>query len=169
MLQPDLVRRLILEARSLGYKIKLDTNGMFPDRLQKLLDDPAARPDYVALDVKTSPARYKELATMTNAGGDNRSQAKEAAQKIVDSIKIVSSLPAEAREFRTVLYPPLVARAEIEEIAALLPKDASWFFANFLNGHCLSAAAENVPPYSDDETKALVDLARATISGASLR
>ena len=180
LLQPELVRRLILEARSLGYKIKLDTNGMFPDRLQKLLDAPAARPDYVALDVKTSPARYGELQvqdkrivgsspTMTNAGGDNRSQAKEAAQKIVDSIKIVSSLEAEAREFRTVLYPPLVARAEIEEIAALLPKDASWFFANFLNGHCLSAAAENVAPYSDEDTKALVDLARATIPDAILR
>ncbi|MBR5097390.1 MAG: radical SAM protein, partial [Treponema sp.] len=59
---PDVVRDLILEARSLGYKIKLDTNGSFPDRLQQLLDDPAARPDYIALDVKTSPARYKDFS-----------------------------------------------------------------------------------------------------------
>lgn len=171
--QPDLVRRLILEARALGYKIKLDTNGMFPDRLQKLLDDSAARPDYIALDVKTSPARYKEL----QAGG-NAPQAQNAAaslafetfsEKIIRSIKIISSLAADAREFRTVLYPPLVARAEIEEIAALLPADASWYFAKFQNNHCLCAAAENVAPYTDEEEAALVDLARSKISGAELR
>ncbi len=168
---PDAVRDLIMQARSLGYKIKLDTNGTFPDRLQKLLDDSAARPDYIALDVKTSPARYQELSQARVP--QETSQAQEAAatpaQKIIDSIKIVSSLAADAREFRTVLFPPLVARAEIEQIAALLPKDASWFFARFMNGHCLSAAAQNVAPYSDDETKALVDLARATIPGAIIR
>ena len=156
--QPELVRRLVLEARSLGYKIKLDTNGIFPDRLQKLLDDKACAPDYIALDVKTSPARYKEL------------QAQDAAaEKIIRSIKIVSALPAEEREFRTVLYPPLVGRAEIEEIAALLPADARWYFARFQNSHCLREAAEKVAPYSDEETKALVSLAQKTISGAELR
>lgn len=156
--QPELVRRLLLEARSLGYKIKLDTNGIFPDRLQKLLDDPAARPDYIALDVKTSPARYKEL------------QAQDAAaEKIIRSIKIVSGLPAEEREFRTVLYPPLVGRAEIEEIAALLPADARWYFARFQNSHCLREAAEKVQPYTDAEEAALVDLARTTIPGTILR
>ncbi len=156
--QPELVRRLVLEARSLGYKIKLDTNGIFPDRLQKLLDDPAVRPDYIALDVKTSPARYKEL------------QAQDAAaEKVIRSIKIVSALPAEEREFRTVLYPPLVGRAEIEEIAALLPADARWYFARFQNSHCLREAAEKVQPYTDAEEAALVDLARSKISAAELR
>lgn len=156
--QPELVRRLVLEARSLGYKIKLDTNGIFPDRLQKLLDDKACAPDYIALDVKTSPARYKEL------------QAQDAAaEKIIRSIKIVSALPAEEREFRTVLYPPLVGRAEIEKIAALLPADARWYFARFQNSHCLREAAEKVQPYTDAEEAALVDLARTTIPGAILR
>lgn len=156
--QPELVRRLVLEARSLGYKIKLDTNGIFPDRLQKLLDDKACAPDYIALDIKTSPARYKEL------------QAQDAAaEKIIRSIKIVSALPAEEREFRTVLYPPLVGRAEIEEIAALLPADARWYFARFQNSHCLREAAEKVQPYTDAEEAALVDLARSKISAAELR
>ena len=156
--QPDIVRGLILEARSLGYKIKLDTNGSFPDRLQELLSDPACAPDYVALDVKTAPARYSEL------------QAQDAAaQKIIESIKIVSAMPADAREFRTVLYPPLVGQADIKEIASLLPKDARWFFAHFLNGHCLSAAAQNVQPYTEEKEAALLELARSFIPGAELR
>lgn len=167
-MQPQVVQSLILEARSLGYKIKLDTNGMFPDRLQELLDTPAARPDYIALDVKTSPARYKELQAQDAANQDCL-QDHNAGQKIVDSIKILSSLSADAREFRTVLYPPLVGRAEIEQIAALLPRDARWYFARFLNGRCLSQAAEKAAPYNDAETAELVELAQANINGAELR
>ena len=176
--QPELVRQLIVEARALGYKIKLDTNGMFPDRLQELLSDPACAPDYIALDVKTSPARCKELSqaqekTTKDVRGkpehDTLQAQDAAAEKIVRSINIVSALPADAREFRTVLYPPLVGRAEIKEIAALLPKDARWFFARFQNNHCLSAAAEKVAPYTDAEEAALVDLARSIIAGAELR
>lgn len=194
--QPDAVRGLILEARSLGYKIKLDTNGAFPDRLQELLSDPACAPDYVALDVKTAPERYKELQAQDAAAG-KALQAKEvatvkafqdlnaapagslafkasqaqnaAAEKIIESIKIVSALPADAREFRTVLYPPLVSESEINKIASLLPKDARWYFAHFLNGHCLSAAAEKVQPYTEEKEAALLELARSFIPGAELR
>ncbi len=172
--QPDAVRGLILEARSLGYKIKLDTNGAFPDRLQELLSDPACAPDYVALDVKTAPARYSELLVQNaatvkafqdlNAGGQNL-----AAQKIIESIKIVSAMPADAREFRTVLYPPLVGQADIKEIASLLPKDARWFFARFLNGRCLNPKAEKIVPYDEKTEAGLVELARAKIPGAIIR
>ena len=178
LLHPDTVRQLILQARSLGYKIKLDTNGMFPDRLQELLDNPAARPDYIALDVKTSPVRYGELSAKDvrvkpehdSSSAHVIAQLDRAiSQKIIDSIKIVSALPADAREFRTVLYPPLVGRAQVQEIAALLPNDARWYFANFMNGHCLSAAAEKVAPYNDAETAELVELAQANINGAELR
>lgn len=174
LLNPDIVQSLILEARSLGYKIKLDTNGMFPDRLQELLSNPACAPDYVALDVKTAPERYSELqaqdaATIKafqdlNAGGQNL-----AAQKIVESIKIVSALPAAAREFRTVLYPPLVGEKEIKEIAKLLPKDARWYFAHFLNGRCLNPEAEKIVPYDEKTEAGLVELAQAKIPGAIIR
>ena len=169
MLHPDTVRQLILQARSLGYKIKLDTNGMFPDRLQELLSDKTCAPDYIALDVKTSPARYGELSQAQEAAAAQLSAFDSSSKKIIQSIKIISALPTNAREFRTVFYPPLVGRAEIEEIASILPKDARWFFAHFQNGHCLSDAAEKVQPYTEDQEAALVDLARATIPGAILR
>ena len=139
----------------------------------------------VALDVKTAPERYSELQAQDAGGHDcsqdlnaaaaaslafNALQAQDAAaQKIVESIKIVSAMPSAAREFRTVLYPPLVGEKEIKEIAKLLPKDARWFFAHFLNGRCLSAAAEKVQPYTEEKEAALVELARSFIPGAELR
>ncbi len=48
------------EVRSLGYKIKLDTNGSFPDRLMEIVD--AGLVDRVAMDIKNSPALYGATA-----------------------------------------------------------------------------------------------------------
>ncbi len=51
---PELLRRV----RELGYGVKLDTNGTRPEALARILDEGLA--DYVAMDVKNSPARYAE-------------------------------------------------------------------------------------------------------------
>ena len=42
--------------RALGYRIKLDTNGSFPDRLKELVE--AGLVDRVAMDIKNAPALY---------------------------------------------------------------------------------------------------------------
>ena len=55
LLQPELPA-LLRAIRALGYRIKLDTNGSHPERLQAVLDKGLA--DYVAMDVKNSPERY---------------------------------------------------------------------------------------------------------------
>ena len=44
------------EIRSLGYKIKLDTNGCFPKRLEQIIS--AGLADYVAMDIKNAPEKY---------------------------------------------------------------------------------------------------------------
>ncbi len=54
-LQPKL-SEFLANVRELGYQIKLDTNGGKPDVLKTLLD--AHLLDYVAMDLKTSPAEY---------------------------------------------------------------------------------------------------------------
>ena len=46
--------------KALGYVIKLDTNGAFPERLEAVVC--AGLADYVAMDIKNSPARYAETA-----------------------------------------------------------------------------------------------------------
>lgn len=52
----DFLRRV----KDLGYSVKLDTNGAFPDRLRVLID--AGLVDYVAMDIKNSRERYAETA-----------------------------------------------------------------------------------------------------------
>lgn len=46
------------KVKDLGYKIKLDTNGSFPDRLIELCK--AGLVDRVAMDIKNSPALYEK-------------------------------------------------------------------------------------------------------------
>lgn len=50
----DLCRRI----KTLGYAVKLDTNGSFPDRMAALYEKRLI--DYVALDVKNDPLHYPE-------------------------------------------------------------------------------------------------------------
>ena len=49
---PDFLRRV----RALGYRIKLDTNGTFPDRLRAVVEEGLV--DRVAMDVKNAPLLY---------------------------------------------------------------------------------------------------------------
>ena len=59
LLRPDLPQ-LLEKIKALGYVIKLDTNGAFPERLETVVC--AGLADYVAMDIKNSPARYAETA-----------------------------------------------------------------------------------------------------------
>lgn len=59
LLRPDL-GDLLAAIKELGYPIKLDTNGTHPDALRQLAERELV--DYVAMDVKNSPARYAETA-----------------------------------------------------------------------------------------------------------
>ena len=57
LLRPDLPQ-LLEKIKALGYVIKLDTNGAFPEQLEAVVR--AGLADYVAMDVKNSPARYAQ-------------------------------------------------------------------------------------------------------------
>ena len=62
-LQKDL-KEFLAKVKALGYLVKLDTNGGRPEALKELVE--AAVVDYVAMDIKNSPARYGETAGVPN-------------------------------------------------------------------------------------------------------
>jgi pyruvate formate lyase activating enzyme len=49
------------EIKRMGYLIKIDTNGSFPDRLMELINEGLV--DYIAMDIKGSRERYKEVVS----------------------------------------------------------------------------------------------------------
>ena len=158
---------IIRKARELGYLIKLDTNGTLPDELEAFLDNPQLRPDFIAMDIKTTPSRYATLICGEKSPYYGKSDFFEKALK--ESAEIVATYPTDCREWRTVLVPGLVTKDDITEIAKLLPADASWQFAQFMNKNCLDPSYNDIYPYTDQEAVELIDYAKTLITGANLR
>ena len=158
---------IIRKARELGYQIKLDTNGTLPDELEAFLDNPELRPDFIAMDIKTSPDRYASLIcpSFSNYHGNT----EHFVNVLTRSAKLVASYPSDKREWRTVLVPPLVQKSDIDAMAAVLPKDASWQFAQFMNQNCIDPSYNEIYPYTDTEAADLIEYAKKIIPGANLR
>ena len=98
----DGVIELALAAKELGYQVKVDTNGSFPERLQKILDEKIA--DYVAMDIKSSPERYEVVCGNVNM--------LDAVRRSVELLKN-SAVPF---EFRTTVTGNL---HKVEDFAAI--------------------------------------------------
>ena len=91
----------------MGFAVKLDTNGCYPDRLKEILDRGLV--DYVAMDIKNSPARYGETVGL----------AKVNMAPMEESIRFLLS-GAVAYEFRTTVVAQLHDDASIEEMGQWL-------------------------------------------------
>ena len=99
---PDFCARV----KRLGYPVKLDTNGSRPQMLTRLIREGLV--DYVAMDVKTDPARYEGCVA-----GRCDSSALLAGMRVI----MASGLD---HEFRTTCVKPLVTPGTVERIARLI-------------------------------------------------
>ena len=155
---------LILKAKSLGLSVKVDTNGVLPERLAQLIEDESLRPDMMALDVKTAPKKYHLLAPLGSG--------KDLGAAVAASIGILAKAASEALlavEYRTVLVPGLVDEGDVLEIAHLLPKGAAWRLAPFVPGNCLNPAWNKNEPYTQAQMERIVEAAIKIAPGAELR
>ena len=157
------LNEIIITAKSLGYKIKLDTNGTLPEKLFSLIEQKETCPDYIALDVKTSPQKYGKLLSIS------KKDSSELEQKILTSINILKDFPKEKREFRTPLVPYIIEENDIKKISTILPKDAKWYFASFLNKNCLNPSFNSILPFSKEEEEKLLAIAKKNIPDSHLR
>jgi pyruvate formate lyase activating enzyme len=111
LIEPGLAD-FIGQVKALGYKIKLDTNGSFPERLKPLLDQKLV--DYVALDIKTSRKKYHEI---TGLAGSH--------EKVEASVRLLLSSGVEC-EFRTTVFSHLDEN-DFHEIASWLGKGQNYY------------------------------------------
>lgn len=158
---------IIEKIKQLNLALKIDTNGLFPEKLKEVLLNKDLSPQMVALDVKTSPKRYIELMDVNVKNGD------VIAKKLLQSLETLALFTKENQgfvvDYRTVLVPHLVGEDEIKEIASLLPKNAIWNFAEFIQGGCLNSQWNNITPYSHEKIEELLCIAKSIIPNATLR
>lgn len=88
--------------KKLGYKIKIDTNGSFPEKLKEFINEELI--DFVSLDVKTSKEKYKEI---TNSNINT--------ELIEKSIKLLNKSNLDY-EFRTTILQDYHTKEEIKKM-----------------------------------------------------
>lgn len=148
---PELIRAI----RALGFAIKLDTNGAYPERLGALLDGVLL--DYVALDIKAPlDERYSETV-----------RASLPLERLRRSMALLRN-GAIPFEFRTTVHPLLDAQALLDLARQLEPGDP-WVLQPFVPSPEVLAEVRGMPALSVSEVEALLPTLREIIPGVRLR
>ena len=112
--------RFITDIKALGYKVKLDTNGYNPIRLNELIEGGLL--DYIAMDIKNSPKRYAESIGLPQNSFD--------ITKIQESIAVIMNSGIDY-EFRTTVAAELFDDDSIEGAAKLISGADKYFLQYF--------------------------------------
>ncbi len=116
LLQKD-IQDFLIKIKKLGFLVKVDTNGMYPKRLENLIDHQLI--DYVAMDIKAPPEKYALL-----------SGCKVDIKKIEQSIKIIKDKAVDY-EFRTTIIPKFLTKNDIQKIAEWLKNAKRYFLQQY--------------------------------------
>ncbi len=110
--------QFIKKVKELGYLVKLDTNGSYPDILEQLID--SGDVDYVAMDIKNSKEKYALTAECSE-------------QDIINMEKSVALLKQNKVdfEFRTTVVKEYHTVEDIKQIAEWIAPAKKYFLQNF--------------------------------------
>lgn len=136
----DLIE-FIKEVKSLGFLVKLDTNGTHPDVLQKLLNENLL--DYIAMDIKAPLAKYK---TITQTDIDTKIIKK--------SIDMIMNSGVDY-EFRTTIVKSQLSVEDLRQIGELIQGAKRYYMQKFLATKILDETLMSEESYTDEEFKNL--------------
>jgi len=128
LLQPELPD-FLRKVKALGYPVKLDTNGSFPEKLKALVHEGLV--DYVAMDIKNCPDRYAETAGVDDV-------------KVDESIDFLLSGKVDY-EFRTTVVEEFHTVRDIEDAAKRIRGAKRYFLQSFVESEFVLADNLHAP------------------------
>lgn len=153
LLQPD-IKEFIAEIKKLGYSVKLDTNGTFPEKLKELVNEGLV--DYVAMDIKNSQAKYKETAGINNLD----------LSKIEESVDFLINSNIDF-EFRTTIVNEFHTVEDIQDIVVWIKGAHKYFLQNFVDSGDL--IGQDLNPVTLDTLRVMREKATEFIPCVELR
>jgi len=153
LLQPD-IELFIKKIKDMGFAVKLDTNGSFPDKLSRLVESGLV--DYVAMDIKNSPETYA-----FTAGTETLDIV--SVQKSVSYLK-EGHVPF---EFRTTVVKHYHSRESFDLIGQWLEGAEKYFLQNFVDSGDL--IGKHTRGCSEEEMKHFLQVVQKYIPNAKLR
>jgi pyruvate formate lyase activating enzyme len=146
-LQPDLLS-FIQTIRSMGYKVKLDTNGSSPGVVANTLKDRLC--DYYAVDYKAPTARYQEIC-----------RGAADADNVLRTIRLLLEYGANF-EVRTTVLPQL-REEDLKQMARELPVVPAYALNRYRRPEKYRDSDQKLimtEPYTQEQITAFTDVLR---------
>ena len=156
LLQPGL-EDFIKEVKSLGYLVKLDTNGSDLKKLQHLVEQSLI--DYVAMDIKNTPSKYRITSGLEGSGEEGLSQ-------VMAVVEYLKSEPI-PYEFRTTVVKEFHKREDFEEIGQWLKGAKKYVLQKFNDSGDL--IEKGFHSYSDEIMNQALEIVKEHIPTAQIR
>jgi pyruvate formate lyase activating enzyme len=145
----------LLKVKGLGYLVKLDTNGSFPQRLEKMLESETV--DYLAMDIKTSLDKYESVV----------GKKIETAQ-ILKSIRLIMDSGLDY-EFRTTVVKPLLEKDDFIKIGQLVQDSRLFVLQGFVSSKVLDDESLDMHSYSDEELASFKQIVEGFVQRCAVR
>ena len=153
LLQPG-IEDFIYKIKELGYAVKLDTNGSFPEKLKKIVG--AGLVDYVAMDVKNSPESY---AKTVGIEGYDIKNIKSSIEYLMSGVV--------SYEFRTTVVRQFHQRSDFESIAQWIKGADRYFLQQFVDSGDL--IQQGLSGYNKDIMEQALEIVKTGVPNAELR
>jgi len=127
--------KFLTKLKKRGFQVKLDTNGFYPEVLEECLP----YVDYVALDLKTSPEKYKLLGAKSTNG-------------LLRTIEMLKTCKIDY-EFRTTVVPEIITVEDVNRICELTKGAKTHALQQFVPQDTLDKRFERLKPYAPEVIK----------------
>ncbi len=153
LLQKD-VLDYMAHIRSFGYKLKLDTNGFYPEILKKAMDENLV--DYIAMDIKSSREGYPAAVGIPNID----------ITPVCRSVELIMNSGIDY-EFRTTAVKGLHIVSDFEDIGNWIAGAKRYFIQQFIDsGDLISKGFE---AFDEEETAILLAAVGKAVPNAKIR
>lgn len=161
------IEDLLKPIKELGFPIKVDTNGFFPERIEKLIDDKLV--DMFAMDIKSGYTNYLKVSGLVGenfVSPKNDESIFSTREKIEKSISLLIT-KAPNYEFRTTCVKGLHTENDFFEIKEMIKGAKKYFLQNYKSG----PGMENLPykPFLREELERFTDIVRDAVDNVYLR
>ena len=143
--------RFLAKLKKRGFQVKLDTNGFYPEVLEECLP----YVDYVALDVKTAPEKYKLLGAKNTSG-------------LLRAVEMLKTGKV-AYEFRTTMVPEIFTVEDVNRICELTKGAKTYALQQFVPQDTLDKRFEALKPYAPEVIKEFAGNMKSYVENVVLR
>ena len=149
---PELIKKI----KDLGLLIKLDTNGLNPELLKKIIEEKIV--DYIAMDIKSDKENYSKAA------GINLD-----IKKIEESVELIKNSGINY-EFRSTIVPDFFNEKIIENIGKWLKGSKKYTLQQFRSTvPLLDKSFEKKKPFKEEMFKKFKEILKKDIDNIGIR